>query len=88
MITIDKLDAYEEFDGNLDAWIHSEERSRIDDNAWQSIEVILHKMHLISSGLASDKFEAVFQENLLTLTENDQVRNRLWTLVKEPNKKL
>lgn len=59
MITNEKLNIYQRFNGDIHTWGEfgsAMEKSEINDDEWLSIDELIQDLSLIKTGLASDTF--------------------------------
>ncbi len=82
MITLDKLDAYAAFDGDLDGWTRSTaaDDASMTDADWYMIDALLGGLATIGSGLASSSFRHDVETRLHAATADDATRDRLRAL--------
>lgn len=83
MLTLDKLDLYQAFDGDIDGWARSPHGSGdagMTDGDWHLVDELRQGLALIASGRASKTFIAQFEQRLHAVTADEATRARLRTL--------
>ena len=83
MLTIDKLQMYRRFDGDIDGYSRSrvDDRSGITDEDWRLIDELRQALSIISSGRAAPEFAASVEQRLSSVAVDDQTRQALRALV-------
>lgn len=83
MITIEKVQMYKRFRGDLDGFARSREPgSKMGDEDWYLIAEFLSALHIVGAGLASDKFAEALEQKLSQQVEDERARNELQKLSK------
>ena len=80
MLTLDKLNIYRRFDGDLDGWARiasGHDASGITDADWHLIEDLRQGLGLIAAGQASQTFAASLESRLLRTTADEATRQAL-----------
>jgi len=80
MLTLNHLETYKAFDGDVDAWARAGGTQGMTDDDWAQIDELRQGLHLISSGLASEDFAAGVERRLMESTEGEAVRSMLRAL--------
>ena len=80
MLTIQHLEVYESFGGDIDGWARSGNNRIINDADWYLIDELLQDLNMLKSGFASKSLEATIRDKLIAATESQDVRNRLQLL--------
>lgn len=83
MLTLDKLNVYRRFDGDLDGWAriaNGHDASGITDADWHLIEELRQGLALIAAGQASQAFMASFESRLRDATADEATRQALRAL--------
>lgn len=83
MLTLDKLNTYRRFDGDLDGWVRTangHDASGITDDDWHLIEELRQGLALITAGQASQTFAASLELRLLRTTADEATRQALRAL--------
>ncbi|MBN8771380.1 MAG: hypothetical protein J0I46_07440 [Thiobacillus sp.] len=83
MLTLDKLNIYRRFDGDLDGWARTangHDASDITDADWLLIEDLRQALDLIAAGQASQVFTASFESRLRDTTADETTRLALRAL--------
>ncbi len=83
MLTLDKLDLYQAFDGDIDGWArssHSGGEASMTDEDWHLIDELRQGLSLVASGRASKAFVAQFEQRLHAVTADEATRARLRAL--------
>lgn len=83
MLTLDKLNIYRRFDGDLDGWVRTangHDASGITDDDWHLIEALRQALGLIAAGQASQVFTASFESRLRDTTADEATRQALRAL--------
>ncbi|ANQ86263.1 hypothetical protein [Azoarcus olearius] len=79
MLTMDTLDAYAHFGGDIDA----KARMRgggvvaVSDEDWYLIDDLIQRLGLVQAGLASPAFAAKTEQHLQAVTADEPTRDRL-----------
>lgn len=74
MITINKIEIYKRFNGDVDGWARigsSEEKSMMNDDDWFLIEGFIQDISLVKKCIASDTFMKSVNERLKKNCDND-----------------
>ena len=83
MLTLDKLNIYRRFDGDLDGWARiasGHDASGITDADWHLIEDLRQGLGLIAAGQASQTFAASLESRLLRTTADEATQQALRAL--------
>lgn len=83
MLTLDKLNIYRRFDGDLDGWAriaNGHDATDITDTDWLLIEALRQGLDLIAAGQASQTFTASFESRLRDTTADEATRQALRAL--------
>ena len=83
MLTLDKLNIYRRFGGDLDGWARTangHDASGITDADWLLIEELRQGLALIAAGQASQTFTAALESRLLRTTADEATRQALRAL--------
>jgi len=83
MLTLDKLNIYQRFDGDLDGWsriANGHDASGITDADWHLIEELRQGLALIAAGQASQAFTTSFESRLRDATAGETTRQALRAL--------
>ena len=86
MITLEKLDIYEKYGGDIDGLIRigsDAEKIAINDSDWWRISEVVSALLIIRRGLASDDFARRNLADIKSECENSEVFNRLEKLAKQ-----
>lgn len=83
MLSIDHINTYIAWGGDIDAWARScpDHALYMTDQHWALIEELRQGLCLIAAGLASDTFVAQTERRLAEVTENEAVRGILRAMV-------
>ena len=84
MLTLDKLDVYRRFGGDIDAWARtcgSGDPSGMTDEDWFLIDELRQALAMVASGLASPEFSASVERRLVASTVDEQTRRALRAIV-------
>ena len=82
MITLQKLEIYEKFEGDVDGLQRSgtdEEQRIFDHTDWNLIEDLLRRIYLINSHLASKDFEQGTKSSIERVVQPDAI-SFLWRM--------
>lgn len=77
MLTLEQLDIYEAFGGDVDAWARAGGRGAMCDADWRLIDELRQGLQLVASGLATAEFAAGVAGKLRAAAASEQVRARL-----------
>jgi len=80
MLTLDKLNIYRRFDGDLDGWAriaNGHDASGITYADWLLIEDLRQGLALIAAGQTSQTFTAALESHLLRTTADEATRQAL-----------
>ena len=85
MITLDKVEIYRKFGGDVDGWVRMDMprgslTDPMQDRDWFLIDELIQALTLIQSGLASTEFEVRSRERIAEVSENELVRDKLIAL--------
>lgn len=83
MITQEKLETFEKFNGDIDGFSRGSrpsEQDSITDHEWNLIEELLQSLTIVQSGSASAEFEAQVRARMVDATQDETVRERLFHL--------
>ena len=86
MLTVDKLNIYEQFEGNIDGWARAAQaRSTSDmtDEDWYLIDELLLGLTAVNTGSASPSYSRALELKLLTSTDDQATRDRLHALARQ-----
>jgi hypothetical protein len=75
MITAEKLDIYQRFNGDIQRcgeFSTAKERSTISDDDWCAIEELIQNINLVETGLASKDFVRFVDAQLNEVCDNEQ----------------
>jgi hypothetical protein len=85
MLTLEKLNTYQRFGGDIDGYARSHGRgdtSGITDEDWSLIEELRGALFIIASGKASPEFAAVIERRMQEAAADQGARDRLRELAK------
>ena len=85
MLTHAKIQTYERFDGDIDGFSRArggEDTSGITDTDWRLIERLSQAVFLAESRLAADGFRVQTEQELLSVTADEQAREALRKLAR------
>lgn len=77
MLTLKQLETYEACGGDADGWTRRGGSPGMDYEHWLLIDELLQGLHLIRSGLASQRYADRIRGALLAVTDDEAVRNKL-----------
>ena len=77
MMTLKHLETYQAYDGDADGWTRRGGSPDMGCEHWQLIDEMLHGLHLIRFGLASQCYAERIRSRLLAVTEDEVVRDKL-----------
>lgn len=80
MLTLEKLEIYQRFDGDIDGWIRGSrhpDSSGMTDADWSLIDELRTALHIIASGAASPRFAAATERKLRLSVADEQTREAL-----------
>ena len=80
MLTLAKIQTYEKFDGDMDGYSRARgggDTSGITDVDWRMIERLSQAIYLVESRLAADSFRVQTEEELQSVTADEQAREAL-----------
>lgn len=85
MLTLDKLNVYQRFGGDLDGWARTtgdRDDSGMRDEDWFLIDELLQGLAQIASGQASQAYAAAHEQRLLDATADEATRQALRDLAR------
>ena len=74
------------YEGNPELYQFNEADPDMFDGAWGTISSLLQQMGTVESGLASAKYRAEVEAEVLKLTEDDATRDLLWFITRNRKK--
>jgi len=77
MLTLKHLETYEAYGGDADGWTRRGGSPGMGYEHWQLIDELLQGLHLIRSGLASQRYAGRIRDRLLAVTQDEAVRDKL-----------
>ncbi len=80
MITLEGLDVFQRYDGDIDAWLRlgtSDERLAVNEGDWQLIQKIIQEIGAIKSGHASAAYVVSISGKLKNICNDQPVLKRL-----------
>lgn len=77
MLTLKHLETYEACGGDADGWTRRGGSPVMDYEHWLLIDELLQGLHLIRSGLASQRYADRIRGTLLAVTDDEAVRHKL-----------
>ena len=77
MLTLKQLETYEACGGDADGWTRRGGSPGMDYEHWLLIDELLQGLHLIRSGLASQRYADRIRGTLLAVTDDAAVRRKL-----------
>lgn len=86
MITVNKVNIYIKYRGDIDGWSRNnskKELSIIKDDDWYLMNSLIQDIKLLNKKLTSQEYSDKLQENLKLNCENDETINRLRKLADE-----
>lgn len=83
MLTLDKLEIYRRFNGDIDGYSRSsmDDRSGITDEDWRLIDELRQALFLVRSGQAAAEFAASVEHRLSYVAADEGTRQALRELV-------
>lgn len=91
MLTLEKLNIFEEFDGDIDGWTrmrHDADNSLMTAAEWSQIDRLVMDLRIVASGRASVEFreetERMLRENAADEATRDAVRGLAARLARKP----
>ena len=84
MITIEKLNIYHHYSGDIDSWGRvgtKEEKMMMNDSDWYLIEGIIQDLSLVTRGLAADSYTQTIQEQLRAYCDSEETMNAIKDMV-------
>jgi len=60
MISLENLNIYKKYNGDIDGWARSADRNElelIDDSEWLLIDQLIQQIQMVNSGVTSESFE-------------------------------
>lgn len=84
MITIDKINVYKRFNGDVDGWARirtDKENSIMNDNDWFLIDSLIQDITLVNKCLASDSVMKSINERLKDYCDTDETIQAIRELV-------
>lgn len=85
MLTLDKLNVHQRFNGDLDGWARTtggSDDSGMRDEDWFLIDELLQGLALLASGQASPAYAAALEQRLLDATADEATRQALRDLAR------
>ncbi len=86
MLTLEKLETYQRFGGDIDGFARSHGRgdsSGITDEDWVLIDELRGALFIIASGKASPEFAAVVERRMQESTADPETRERMRELARK-----
>ncbi|GAB4038917.1 hypothetical protein [Spirosoma jeollabukense] len=86
MLTLKKIEIYQYYNGDIDAWARSgskKDKATMANSDWIIIDSLLQDLLLMESGLTSEQFKAVFEERLRQEGVDQPLRNKLIGLMRK-----
>ena len=83
MITIQKLQIYSQFNGDIDGFARladEQQKMLINSGEWSVIESLLQDIGLVEKGLVSEHYRKEFENKLKTICENEETARVLRSL--------
>ena len=77
MLTLQHLETWEACGGDADGWTRRGGSPDMDYEHWLLIDELLQGLHLIRSGLASQRYADRIRGTLLAVTDDEAVRHKL-----------
>jgi hypothetical protein len=80
MLTLEKVQTYERFRGDIDGYARARgggDTSGITDDDWSLIDRLRQAIYLVVSRQAADSFRVQTEQELLTVTADEQAREAL-----------
>ena len=77
MLTLKQLETYEACGGDADGWTRRGGSPGMHYEHWLLIDELLQGLHLIRSGLASQRYADRIRGALLAVTDDEAVRHKL-----------
>lgn len=83
MITIEKINIYKKYDGDIDMWIrlNSKLESFMEEKDWYEIDSLLQGLRLIKTGQVSERYGEELNKNLNKSVKESRVIDILRDLV-------
>ena len=84
MLTVEKLNIFEKFDGDIDGWALSsirDDKPNMTDDDWYVINDLVMGLSVVANGFASPAFSQEVESKLLTSTTDEATRDLLRALV-------
>jgi hypothetical protein len=86
MLTMEKLNTYKKFDGDIDGWARSsigDDNSNVTDDDWYLIDELVMELTEVGKGFASPNFALEVERKLLASTADEATREALRALVNQ-----
>ena len=80
MLTLEKIQVYESFNGDIDGWARTARSGNpadMTDEDWFLIDELRQALHQVAAGLATPHYRANVERRLLDATDDAAVRERL-----------
>jgi hypothetical protein len=85
MITVEHIQTFKQFGGNIDGWARMKNRDdTMTDRIWVEIEAILQNLSLINRGLAAESFKNKTLEYLKSISADEETEQALLDLSNNP----
>lgn len=84
MISIEKINIYKKYNGDIDAWARvgkKRERAVMSDTDWSLIDEFVQNLEMLKKGLVSKNFEIQAYEKLDELCENEEAIKEIKSIV-------
>lgn len=86
MITLDMVELYKKYGGDIDGWARTagiDEKSVMTDADWYEIDAFVHEYGLVKSGLASARYAEKLHHRMSAAVSDEEALRGLKTLVEE-----
>ncbi len=77
LLTLAKLQMYQAYGGDIDAWARRGHDASMTDDDWHLIECLRQDLYLAATGRASPELCAATEGRLRAATDSDEVREAL-----------
>lgn len=88
MLTIEKLNIYKKYSGDIDLWARLRKKNEIslmNDNDWKLIDDLIQSLELIKKNVASENFKFQTFERIQAVCEDEETQNSLKSLGEKHN---
>ena len=85
MLTLEKIQVYESFNGDIDGWARTARPGNpadMTDEDWFLIDELRQALYLVAAGLASPHYQSQLEQRLRETTDGEAVRDRLLQLAR------